>query len=92
MVYMLVGYDRRETWDRIWHRYNAMVARGVKPYPMVHGKAREKGEYHWRLLKRFQSWAVSPAAHTCRFEDFRLDHKAPVPAGKLLELMGIEIS
>jgi hypothetical protein len=36
MVYMLVGYDPRETWERIWHRYSRMMERKVRPYPMVH--------------------------------------------------------
>jgi hypothetical protein len=29
MAYMLVGYDPRETWERIFHRFNRMVARGM---------------------------------------------------------------
>lgn len=50
MVYMLVGYDPLETWERIWHRFNAMVARGAKPYVMVYRQTRHD-------LKRFQRWA-----------------------------------
>ena len=26
LVYMLVGYDKRETWERVCHRFNRMVA------------------------------------------------------------------
>src|SRR5262249_35003309 len=33
-AYMLVGYDPRETWERVLYRFNRMVARGVRPYPM----------------------------------------------------------
>ena len=40
MAYMLIGYDPAETWPRIWHRFNAMVARGIEPYPMVFDKKR----------------------------------------------------
>jgi hypothetical protein len=36
MVYMLVGFDPAETWAAIFHRFNAMVARGIKPYVMVY--------------------------------------------------------
>lgn len=35
MAFMLIGYDPEETWDRIWHRFNRMVERGIKPYPML---------------------------------------------------------
>jgi hypothetical protein len=50
MVYMLVGYDPLETWDRIWHRFNRMVERGIKPYVMVYRQSRAD-------LKRLQRWA-----------------------------------
>lgn len=87
MAYMLVGWDPKETWERIWHRYNRMIERGVKPYPMVHNRFREERPDHWRLLKRFQSWAVSPAQGACKFEDFRPGHKKPEPEGQLLGMM-----
>ena len=51
MAYMLVGYDPRETWERIFSRFDAMVARGVLPYPMVYDPRRKD-------LKRFQRWVV----------------------------------
>ena len=35
MVYMLIGFDEKETMDRIFHRYNLLVKAGCKPYPMV---------------------------------------------------------
>lgn len=41
LAYMLVGFWPDETWDRIWHRFNRMVERGIKPYPMVFDKSRE---------------------------------------------------
>jgi hypothetical protein len=41
MAYMLVGYDKRETWERVMYRLRKMIARGVRPYPMIYGdKAR----------------------------------------------------
>ncbi len=51
MTYMLVGYDKAETWDRIWHRFNAMVERGIMPYPMVYDRSNKE-------LTRFQRWVI----------------------------------
>lgn len=51
MAYMLLGFDKKETWDRIHHRFNRMVERGISPYPMVFDNSR-------RDLKRFQRWAI----------------------------------
>lgn len=52
MAYMLIGYDPLETWGRIWHRFNKMVGRGIKPYPMVYNRRRPD-------LLAFQRWAVT---------------------------------
>lgn len=52
MAYMLIGYDKAETWDRIWHRFGRMVDRGIKPYPMVYDRNR-------RDLLAFQRWVVT---------------------------------
>lgn len=49
MAYMLIGYDKAETWERIWQRFNRMVERGIKPYPMVYNRARKD-------LCAFQRW------------------------------------
>jgi len=51
MAYMLIGYDPAETWDRIWHRFNKMVERGIRPYPMVFNRERKD-------LTRFQRWVI----------------------------------
>jgi hypothetical protein len=51
MAYMLVGYDKRETWERLFYRLNRMVARGIRPYPMVYGERRRSlplGGYNGR--------------------------------------------
>lgn len=52
MAYMLIGYDPLETWGRIWHRFNKMVERGIKPYPMVYARRRAD-------LLAFQRWVVT---------------------------------
>lgn len=63
MAFMLVGFDKRETWDRIFHRFNRMVERGIKPYPMVFDQDR-------RDLKRFQRWVVTGLYRAVKWEDY----------------------
>jgi hypothetical protein len=65
MVYMLVGYAPAETWERIFHRFNALVALGCRPYPMVFdGAARPD-------LKAFQRWVVMGLYRSCAWRDYR---------------------
>lgn len=51
MVYMLIGYKPKETWDEIFYRFNKMVQYGISPYPMVYDNANKE-------LKRFQRWVI----------------------------------
>jgi hypothetical protein len=51
MAYMLIGFDKAETWDRLWHRFNRMVERGIQPYPMVYDRSRKD-------LTAFQRWVI----------------------------------
>ena len=53
MAYMLIGYDKRETWERIWYRFNKMVDVGILPYPMVYDPFQKKQD-----LKLFQRYVV----------------------------------
>ena len=39
MVYMLVGFDPRETMERVLHRHRRLVERGCHAYPMVYDPA-----------------------------------------------------
>jgi len=64
MVYMLVGFDPAETWERILYRFDAMVARGVLPYPMVYDRSRQD-------LKDFQRWAVTGLYRAVPWADYR---------------------
>lgn len=50
-VYMLVGYDARETWESLFYRFNELVALGCEPFPMVYDRSRPE-------LLAFQRWAV----------------------------------
>lgn len=35
MAYMLIGYDPKETWERVFYRFNKMVELGIRPFPMI---------------------------------------------------------
>jgi hypothetical protein len=63
LVYMLIGYDKSETWERIFHRFNAMVEMGLRPYPMVYNNERKD-------LKLFQKWAVRRYYELVSWEEF----------------------
>lgn len=75
MAYMLIGYDRRETWDRIFQRFNAMVERGILPYPMVYDQSR-------RDLKRFQRWVVTGLYRTIPWNEYTTRRQRN-PAGQM---------
>jgi hypothetical protein len=87
MSYMLVGFDPRETWERLMYRYSKMVERGVRPYPMVHDRYRHERPDHWKRLKLFQAWVIRGTHKVCSFEEFNASHKASEPEGELLKRM-----
>jgi hypothetical protein len=68
MAYMLVGYDKAETWDRLWHRFNAMKDRGILPYPMVFDRTRKD-------LLRFQRWVVTGLYRAVPWEEYDVSIK-----------------
>lgn len=78
MAYMLVGYDKRETWERIHHRFERMVARGIRPYPMVFGDRPD--------LKRFQRWAVTGLYRAVPFSEYDAG-KRRAPEGEQLSMI-----
>lgn len=87
LVYMLVGYDSRETWERVLYRFYKMVERDIRPYPMIYGDRWRRlpaGGYNGRVahkpLWEFQKWAIRRRYHHERFEDF--DNAAFRPSGK----------
>ena len=69
MAYMLIGYDQAETWDRIWHRFNAMVERGISPYPMVFNKSRKD-------LVAFQRWVVTGLYRIVPWNEYERETKS----------------
>jgi len=75
-AYMLIGYDQKETWDRIMHRYGRMNEAGIRVYPMVFGgDANRPRPAEWDRLKQFQAWVITGARATSSFEDFNRSHK-----------------
>lgn len=82
LVYMLVGYDPRETWERLFYRFNKMVQRGIRPYPMVFG-SRERtlplGGHNARIERRtlgeFQRWVIRKAYTFVPFEHYDVNAK-----------------
>ena len=75
MAYMLIGYDPLETWDRIWHRFNLMVARGIEPYPMVYRRDRKD-------LKAFQRWVITGLYRAVPFADYDPSRKSVAAMAK----------
>jgi hypothetical protein len=90
LVYMLVGYDKRETWERIFHRFNRMVERQIRPYPMVYGdrdRTLPMGGHNARIERRtlaeFQRWVIRKAYTFIPFENYDVSAKGQMPAGQL---------
>ncbi len=76
-AYMLIGFAEDETWEQIFHRYDTMVARGIRPYPMVHGRSFDKDPALWRKLKHFQGWAINGGRANGPFEQWNPTHRKP---------------
>lgn len=69
-AYMLIGFDPLETWQRIWHRFNRMVERGIEPYPMVFNRAR-------RDLICFQRWVITGLYRIVPWDEYERETKTP---------------
>ncbi len=72
-AYMLIGYDKHETWDRIWYRFKLMVEREIEPYPMVFTP---KGVPPRTDLKCFQRWANLGLYRFIPWPDYRRQTKS----------------
>jgi hypothetical protein len=96
MVYMLVGYDKNETWARLFHRFNAMLARGVMPYPMVYGDKKRGlplGGFNCpvehQTLGGFQRWVLAGLYRAgVAFADYDVNARAAGPADEQPSLFG----
>lgn len=63
MVFMLLGFEPSETWASVFYRFNRMVERGIRPYPMPYGEKRRPlplGGFNQRVghktIGEFQRW------------------------------------
>lgn len=65
MAYMLVGFDPLENWARIWHRFDSMVARGIRPFPMVYRRDRAD-------LRAFARWVNTGLYRAVSFSDYKM--------------------
>lgn len=70
MAYMLCGYDKSETWDRIWRRFHRMTERGIMPYPMVFDKARKD-------LVSFQRWVIMGIYRIVPWNEYERETRSP---------------
>jgi hypothetical protein len=77
LVYMLVGFDQTETWERVLYRIGRMLAAGMRPFPMIYGdKDRElppggiNVDLTGRTLGHFQRWAIRPAKLGIPFHEY----------------------
>ena len=75
MAYMLVGFFKNETWGTIRYRFDRMVERGIRPYPMVFD-CRATDSARYRRLKQFQRWAVTGLYRAVSFEEYDAGQKA----------------
>jgi len=64
MAYMLIGFDIEETWERLFRRFNAMVERGIMPYPMVYDRKRKD-------LCAFQRWVVTGLYRAVPWDEYK---------------------
>jgi hypothetical protein len=72
-AYMLIGFDKSETWDRIWYRFKRMVEREIEPYPMVFHQRDQKPRAE---LKCFQRWTNLGLYRFIPWADYRRQTKS----------------
>jgi hypothetical protein len=95
MAYMLIGYDKRETWERVMYRFNKMVVRGIRPYPMAYGDRSRtlplggcNQNIGGKTLSEFQRWAIRKAYTFIPFEHYDVNAKGRQDRDQL-SLMGV---
>jgi hypothetical protein len=96
LVYMLIGYDKRETWERVMYRFKKMAARGIRPYPMIYGDRDRRlplggcnERIAHRTLSEFQRWAIRKAYTFVPFEAYDVNAKGHAVGGQPDMLEGV---
>ncbi|HVN79672.1 MAG TPA: hypothetical protein VMW38_11795 [Terriglobia bacterium] len=80
VVYMLIGYDSKETFTEILYRFNEITNLGCFAYPMAYNRATLDH-------RRFQKWAIRRYFEVVSWERFRDSHDSqPLDASKQLEM------
>jgi hypothetical protein len=96
MAYMLIGYDKKETWLRVFHRLNRMHERGIRPYPMVYGDRNRglplggyNGNVERRTLGEFQRYVIKRRYTFIPFEHYDVNARGSPDKrqGSLFEAM-----
>lgn len=82
MTYMLIGFDKAETWDRIWHRFHRMVERGIMPYPMVFDRSRKD-------LLAFQRWVVTGLYRIVPWDEYQRETKSAESVAAYMHLQDV---
>jgi hypothetical protein len=95
MVYMLVGYDKRETWERVLYRFKRMTDIGIRPYPMIYERDRVRGlplgnapsRLEYKRLADFQRWAIRKIYTVLPFEDYDGSESRPLAVPEQLQFV-----
>ena len=89
LVYMLIGYDKRESWERVMYRFGRMTARDIRPYPMIYGDRERRlplggcnERIGHRTLSEFQRWAIRKAYTFIPFEAYDVNAKGHAIVGQ----------
>jgi hypothetical protein len=70
MAYMLIGFDPKETMERIHYRFQKMVDRGILPYPMVFDRSKKE-------LTQFQRYVVTGLYRKpMSFAEYKAEYRA----------------
>ena len=73
MVYMLTGWDARETWEIMFRRFNVINEYGLDAYPMVYqqvGESKSGNDLPLRELRLFQKWVIKRYYDLLPWSDF----------------------
>ncbi|SFJ54679.1 hypothetical protein SAMN04515648_4533 [Phyllobacterium sp. CL33Tsu] len=89
LVYMLVGFDESETWERLFYRFNKMVSLGIRPYPMIFGSRAKtlplggmNAAIAGRTLGEFQRWVIRKAYRFVPFEEYDVNARGRLTIGQ----------
>lgn len=91
LAYMLVGFDPKETWERVMYRLNRMKEREIRPYPMVIWTKRDNtlplGGCNQRIERRtlgeFQRWVIGKYYTFIPFENYDVGARGRGAVGQL---------